>query len=150
MEKELVKSAKPGWPTLFDRKWMDSFFDTPLDEFFNVGRVMNVPAVNVNETDKEFKMTIAAPGLEKKDFKIEMVGDLITISAEKEKEEKEMKDGRFNRREYNYNSWTRSFTIPENCDPTKIIAEYLHGELKVAFPKTAVKEKANVKKIEIK
>ena len=83
---------------------MEKFFNAPLDEFFNLGKVMNVPAVNVMETDKEFKLTIAAPGLEKKDFKVESVEDMLTISAEHEKEEKEEKNGRFNRREYNYTS----------------------------------------------
>ncbi len=149
MESNVMKPAKTSWPTLFDRKWMENFFDTPLDEFFNFGKVMNVPAVNVHETEKEFRLTIAAPGLEKKDFKVEMVGELLTISAEKEKEEKEVKEGRFNRREYNYNSWTRSFSIPENCDPGKIFAEYINGELKIMLPKTEVMKKENVKTINI-
>lgn len=149
METNLTKPVKTSWPTLFDRKWMDNFFDTPLDEFFNFGKVMNVPAVNVQETEKEFHLTIAAPGLEKTDFKVEMIDEVLTISAEKEKEEKEVKEGRFNRREYNYTSWTRSFTLPENCDRTKIMAEYVNGELKIMIPKTTVREKVNVKNITI-
>lgn len=151
MESNVAKPVKKsGWPTLFDRKWMENFFDTPVDEFFNFGKVMNVPAVNVHENDKEFQLSIAAPGLEKQDFKVELADELLTISAEKEKEEKEIKEGRFNRREYNYNSWTRSFSIPENCDPAGIIAEYKNGELKILLPKTEVKQKQNVKTIAVK
>lgn len=151
MESNVAKPVKKsGWPTLFDRKWRENFFDTPVDEFFNFGKVMNVPAVNVHENDKEFQLSIAAPGLEKQDFKVELADELLTISAEKEKEEKEIKEGRFNRREYNYNSWTRSFSIPENCDPAGIIAEYKNGELKILLPKTEVKQKQNVKTIAVK
>jgi HSP20 family protein len=88
---------------------------------------MNVPAVNVSETDKEFALTIAAPGLDKNDFKVDAYDDMLTISAEKEKEVKEEKNGRYNRREYNYSSWSRSFPLPENCDAGKINAEYKNG-----------------------
>ena len=111
--------------------------------FFNMGKVMNVPAVNVNETDKEFRLSVAAPGMEKKDFKVEdSIRWLRLTGAEHEKEEKE-KNGRFNRREYNYSSWTRSFTLPENCDAGKIEASYVNGELKIVIPKLEVKETKN-------
>jgi HSP20 family protein len=105
--------------------------------------------VNVTETDKEFKLTIAAPGLEKKDFKVDAFDDMLTISAEKVKEEKEEKNGRYNRREYNYTSWSRSFTLPENCDYSKIVAEYKNGELKIVLPKMEVKEPKKVKNISV-
>ena len=93
----MLEKKQTSWPSVFERNWMDRFFDTPLDEFFNFGKVMNVPAVNVHENDKEFRMSIAAPGLEKKDFKVEMTEDMLTISAEKEKEEKEEKGKTFHR-----------------------------------------------------
>jgi len=150
METKAVDRPRTSWPTLFDRGWMDKFFNAPLDEFLNFGKVINVPAVNVSETDKHFKLNIAAPGLEKKDFKIDADDDMLTISAEHEKEEKEEKDGRFNRREYNYTSWSRSFSLPENCDTSKIEAEYKNGELKIMIPKKEVKEsKKNVKSITV-
>jgi HSP20 family protein len=149
METKAVDKPRTTWPTLFDSGWMEKFFNAPLDEFFNFGKVMNVPAVNVNETDKEFRLSIAAPGLEKKDFKVEAIDDMLTISAEHEKEEKEEKNGRFNRREYNYSSWSRSFTMPENCDLTKIVAEYKNGELKIMVPKMEVKEPRKVKHISV-
>ena len=149
MEDKAVEKTRTSWPALFDGGWMEKFFNAPLDEFFNLGKVMNVPAVNVNETDKEFRLSIAAPGLEKNDFHVALVDDMLTISAEKEKEEKEEKEGRYNRREYNYNSWSRSFTLPEGCKADKIDAKYEHGELKVIVPKSEVKETRKIKNISV-
>ncbi len=149
MESNVLAKPKTTWPTLFDTGWMEKFFNAPIDEFFNLGKVMNVPAVNVSETEKEFRLVFAAPGMDKKDFKVEAFEDLLTISAEKEKEEKEEKNGRFNRREYNYSSWTRSFTLPENCDLSKIDANYINGELKILIPKKEVKEVKKMKNIAV-
>ena len=148
MEKAVDK-PRTSLPTFFDSGWMEKFLNAPLDEFFNFGKVMNVPAVNVTETDKDFRLMIAAPGLEKPDFKIEAFDDMITIRAEREKEEKEEKFGRFNRREYNYSSWSRSFTLPENCNYHKIDAEYKNGELKIVIPKMEVKEPKKLKTISV-
>jgi HSP20 family protein len=149
MENKAVDKLRTSRPTLFDSGWMEKFFNSPLDEFFNLGKVINVPAVNVAETDKEFKLTIAAPGLEKKDFKVDAYDDMLTISAEKEREEKEEKNDRFNRREYNYTSWSRSFTLPENCDAGKINAESKNGELRIVIPQREIKEPKKVKNITV-
>ena len=146
MENRAVDKPRTSRPTLFDSGWMEKFFNSPMDEFFGLGKVMNVPAVNVNETDKEFALTIAAPGLDKKDFKVDAYDDMLTISAEKEREEK---SERFNRREYNYSSWSRSFTLPENCDAGKINAEYKNGELKIVIPKMEIKQPKKVKNISV-
>ena len=78
-----------------------------------------------------------------------MRDDMLTISAEKTKEEKEERNGRYNRREYNYSSWSRSFTLPEDAEGNKIDAKYENGELKIAIPKTAGKERKNVKSISV-
>lgn len=147
MENKAVDRPGASRPSLFDRGWMDRFLSSPLDEFFNMGKIMNIPAVNVSETDKEFKLTIAAPGLEKSDFKIDAFEDMLTISAEHEREEK---NGRYNRREYNYSSWSRSFTLPENCDLDKVNAEYKNGELRVSIPKMEVREPKRGKNISVR
>ena len=149
MENKAVEKTRTTWPSVFESGWMDKFFNAPLDEFFNVSKVMNSPAVNVSETDKEFKLSFAAPGLEKKDFKVDAYDEMLTISAEHETEKKEEKNGRFNRREYNYSSWSRSFTLPENCDTGKIDAEYKNGELKILIPKIEVKEPKKMKSISV-
>lgn len=148
METKAVDKPRTSRPTLFDSGWMEKFFNAPLDEFFNMGKVMNVPAINVSETEKEFKLTVAAPGMDKKDFKVEAYDEMLTISAEHEREEKE-ENGRFNRREYNFSSWSRSFTLPENCDAGKIEASYVNGELKVTIPKLEVKEAKKVINISV-
>ena len=145
MENRAVDKPRT-WPTLFDGGLIEKFFNSPLDEFFGLGKVMNVPAVNVSETDKEFSLTIAAPGLDKKDFKVDAYDDMLTISAEKEREEK---SERYNRREYNYSSWSRSFTLPENCDAGKINAEYKNGELRIVIPKMEIKQPKKVKNISV-
>ena len=149
MENKTIDKSGRSWPTLFDRGWVDKFFNSPLDDYFNVGKMMNVPAVNVSETEKEFKLSIAAPGLDKGDFNVEAVDDILTISAEHEREDKDEKDGRYNRREYNYTRWSRSFSLPENCDPEKIIAEYKNGELKISIPKKQEKEPKKAKNISV-
>src|SRR5262245_8354420 len=150
MENKTVGKPKTSWSSLFDRGWMDKFLNSPLDEFYNFGKMMNVPAVNVTETDKEFKLNIAAPGLEKSDFKIDAYDDMLTISAEHGREDKDEKDGRYNRREYNYSSWSRSFSLPDNCNLEKIDAEYKNGELRILIPKMEMKEPKRGKTITIK
>ena len=149
MASDFVDKPRTYWPTLFDSGWMEKFFNAPLDEYFNLGKVMNVPAVNVAETEKEFRLFFAVPGFKKTDFKIEFVDGMLTISAEKEKEEFEEKNGRFNRREYNFSSWSRSFTLPEYVDTGKIEAKYENGELRIFIPKTEVKEMKMVKTINV-
>ncbi|MBL0152005.1 MAG: Hsp20/alpha crystallin family protein [Chitinophagaceae bacterium] len=81
MENKAMTKQGSSWPALFDTGWMDKFFNAPIDGFFNLGKVMNVPAVNVSETTKDFKLVMAVPGMEKKDFKLDCDDDLLTISA---------------------------------------------------------------------
>jgi len=148
MEKILDK-PRTSWPTLFDSGWMEKFFNAPLDEYFNFGKVMNVPAVNVSETDKEFRLSLAVPGFKKSDFKIEFFEEMLTISAAKDKEEYEEKLGRFNRREYNFTSWSRSFTLPDYVNTGTIEAKYENGELKIVLPKLEVKEPKLIRTINV-
>lgn len=150
MENKAIEKPRSSRPSLFDRGWVEKFFNSPMDDYFNFGKMANVPAVNVSETDKEFRLSIAAPGLEKADFKVDADDDMLTISAEHERDDKEEKNGKYNRREYNYSSWSRSFSIPENCDLDKIDAEYRNGELKVVIPKKEIKEPKRAKTISVK
>lgn len=149
MEKQVMERAGRGLPSLFGNGWLDRMLSTPLDEYLGLTRVMNVPAVNVSETDKEYILSLAAPGMDRKDFQVETAEDTLTISAEKEKEEKEERNGRYNRREYNYSSWSRSFSLPENCNPDKIDAQYKSGELRIIIPKTETKKPKSVHSIPV-
>jgi HSP20 family protein len=108
----------------------------------------HLPAVNVKETDKAYEINLAAPGLEKNDFKIDLNGNMITISAEKEKTEEEKEDG-FTRKEYNFNSFSRSFTLPEDTVADKIDANYVNGELRLSLPKKEGAKKSFHQKISV-
>jgi HSP20 family protein len=102
------------------------------------------PSVNVIENGKEFRLEVAAPGLAKEDFKINIEDKLLTISADK-KAATEAKEGeRFIRREFGYNAFKRSFTLPETVDATAVKATYENSVLYVALPKTEVKKTAQV------
>ena len=119
-------------PALFE-----DFFkplNTWLDYTGTVGKVTTVPAVNIVELEKEYKVSLAVPGMKKEDFRIDVEDDMITISAQKE-ENKETVDEKFTRREYNYSSFSRSFTLPENVKQDAIEALYVDGVLQLVFPK---------------
>lgn len=111
---------------LFGRDMLENFFVKP-------GRP-NMPAVNVSEDDHNYSIEVAAPGLEKNDFKIDLDHDLLTISSEK-KEETKKEDKKFMRREFSYTSFCRSFTLPETVDADKIEAKHKDGILEIVLPK---------------
>ena len=94
-----------------------------------------LPAVNVRETDDDYILEVAAPGMSKKDFTINFQNNVLTISSEK-KEEKNEKDDGYTRREFCYQSFQRSFTVPHNdVESNKISATYSDGILSVKLPK---------------
>ena len=119
------RSYKPFlWSSLFD------------DDFYPVisNRNTSMPAVNIKEDDKRFILDLAVPGIDKKDLKIEINEDVITVSSE-QKEEKEETNDDFKRREFTYSSFCRSFYLPENVNRDKIEANYKDGILSVVLPK---------------
>lgn len=127
------RSYKPFlWSGLFD----DDFF--PLVS----NRNTSMPAVNIREDEKKFTLDLAVPGIDKKDLKIEINEDVITISSE-HKEEKEETGDDFKRREFSYSSFCRSFYLPENVNKDKIEANYKYGILTVELPKET-EEKAKL------
>lgn len=105
------------------------------------------PALNILELEKEFKLELAAPGLEKADFKIQVENNFLTISAEKKEEKNEEKEN-YRRREFSYHSFKRSFELPQNVQADGISAKYENGILNVSIPKSVVEQKQN-KTIEI-
>lgn len=129
--------------------WIDNFFRD--DDFFanNWQRELSIPAVNVKETDAAFELEVAAPGMKKDDFKIEIKDGNLVISAET-KEEKEEKGKNFTRREFNFSSFNRSFWLPENVKPGEVKATYKEGILYLSLPKIKVEKKEPAKLIEVK
>ena len=119
-----------------------------MDDFFSDGdwfkpaiKGVSIPAVNVTESKNAFKLEVGAPGFKKNDFKIEVNNGYLTISGEN-KSEKEDKEDKITRREFSYNKFTRSFTLPENVKSDDISAKYEDGILWVTLPKSEVEEKA--------
>jgi len=110
---------------------------------------MNVPCVNITEQKDEYKVSLAAPGLKKDDFHIDVDGNMLTISCEKE-ENKEEKDNKFTRKEYNYSSFSRSFTLPDEINKEKIDAKYEDGVLRISLPRKEGANKPTAKHIAVK
>ncbi|WP_257656667.1 Hsp20/alpha crystallin family protein [Parapedobacter lycopersici] len=115
--------------------WTNNLFDSLFNDSFISDRLISrVPAVNIAETADAYAIELAAPGLEKGDFKINVDKDVLTISAEK-KSEQAADDRKYSKREYSYSSFTRSFTLPDSIDHSKIDAVYQDGVLKVLVGK---------------
>ncbi len=107
-----------------------------LPEFFSNNHFKSLPAVNIIENDDDFVIEIAAPGLEKKDFKVNLENDCLTISSEMENNAEESNE-RYTRKEFMYNSFSRSFTLPETVNSDKVKANHKNGILFVSIPKKA-------------
>lgn len=139
MSANALTKVRESFPTIFNdffRPWNEWFDNGGLPE-----RTLTVPAVNISEEANGYKVTLAAPGMKKEDFKVGIDGDIMSISAETETE-KEEKDKKFTRKEYNYSSFSRSFTLPEGIIREQIEARYDNGLLTLVLPR---KEDAKVK-----
>lgn len=140
-------------PSTFLPSTFDDFL-RPWNEWFNDENIMtrnlNMPAVNIMETKDDFNVSLAVPGMKKEDFNIDLDGNMLTISCEKE-EKKEEKEAKYTRKEYNYSSFSRSFTLPEGVNQEKIDAHYEDGILKMTLPKKEeVKKLTSSKHISVK
>jgi HSP20 family protein len=102
---------------------------------------VDVPAMNISESDEEYQVSLAVPGMKKDDFKISREGNVITVLSEKEDSSEENKK-RYSRREYSYSSFSRSFTLPEDVDQEKIDASYENGLLTLKLPRMDEKKQA--------
>ena len=135
----LVKFSN-NYPTIFDRFFDNNFYDWTSENYSTTNTT--VPSANIKESAEKFEIHIAAPSFAKDDFKIEVNNNVLTVCSEK-KVENETKEGeRFTRKEFSYQSFCRSFTLPIRADTEKISANYENGILAVDIPK---KEEANPK-----
>ncbi|RZL05538.1 MAG: Hsp20/alpha crystallin family protein, partial [Pedobacter sp.] len=97
-----------------------------------------VPGVNILETEDSYKIELAAPGLTKEDFQINLKKDTLSVWAERKAlEGADQKD--YTRKEFDYNSFARSFVLPESVDAEKISAEYVNGILNITIGKDVAK-----------
>lgn len=123
-------------------------FSELAPEFFPSRLGVSVPRANIMQTPTEYKLELAAPGLERKDFNVEVKNHTLIISAEKEEREIE-EDEDFSRREYSFNSFSRSFALPENIKEGEIDAKYENGLLIVSIPKLKETPVKSAHKIEV-
>ncbi len=142
----LVKYSNQ-FPTFFDRFFENDLFDWSNKNFSSTNTT--IPAVNIKAGDDSFEVEMVAPGFEKSDFKIDLNNNLLTISSEK-KVENELKEGeQFTKREFSYQSFSRSFTLPDTADNEKITAKYENGILSISIPKKEEAKPKPPKQIEI-
>ena len=138
-------------PTFTRRSFMPfyipDFFEDSLLPVLSKGNSFK-PAVNIREDDKNYVLDFAIPGIDKKDLKIDMNEDILTISSETKNETEENKED-YRRKEFSYTSFSRSFNIPENVNREKIEANYKDGILTVSLPKQEVDKNKVQRKIEI-
>jgi HSP20 family protein len=133
----MLPILKNTWPILVD----EFFGNEYLNNFLNERVGINAPAVNIIEEKEDYRIEVAAPGLEKKDFNVNLDHNVLTISSEKESKNEET-DAKVMRKEFSYSSFKRSFTLPNTVDSDKIEATHKEGILFITIPK---KEEAKVK-----
>lgn len=128
-------------PTVFED------FLRPWNEWFDDGfsRTLRVPAVNIAEEDSAYRLSLAVPGMKKSDFEIDVDGNQLTISCSKEEDEID-KQTRFTRKEYAYQAFERSFTMPVEINRERIDASYENGVLTVLLPKKEEARKQQLSK----
>jgi HSP20 family protein len=135
-----------GFPVFeeFFKPWNDWFEKASL-----FGKMLTVPPVNIIDHEDKYVLSLVVPGMKKEDFKIALDGLLLTITSQKE-EAREESEETFTRREYNFYSFSRSFTLPEDVKPEYIEAKYEDGLLKIVLPrKEEVKQATATKQIAV-
>ena len=121
-----------NYPSVFDNWFDNDLFDW---EYNNHEAEATLPAVNIKENADAFKVEMAVPGFDKKDFKINLDHNILTISSEKKVENEHKNGERYTCRAYSYQSFSRSFTLPEAANGDKISAKYENGILDIEIPK---------------
>jgi len=131
--------------------FFDDFFKSQFPSLSNTNLSDNrgtTPAVNVKETENDYQLEVAASGMDKKDFDVSVDNGTMTISAAKEQKDKHEEDG-YTRKEFSYQSFHRSFTLPKGADDGKIQAKYNDGILHVTLPKKPEAKPQPAKKIKV-
>lgn len=136
------------FPTLFDDFLNRDIFNWGLSNFSDTNTT--IPAVNVKETSDNYEVEVAAPGMTKKDFKVVLEGNNLTISSEKETQKEQNEDVRYTSKEFSYQSFSRTFTLQKDVvDTEKIQAKYEDGVLHLLIPKMEHAKQKQPKLIEI-
>lgn len=131
------------------RGLIDEFLPKNMTSVFGGEDFFTTPAVNIKETDTNFHLEVAAPGLQKEDFKLAVENNILTISAEQQKSSEDQTDN-YTRKEFQYASFKRSFQLPEHIQDDQIQATYNNGVLTIDLPKNEATISPKGRTIEIK
>lgn len=124
------KNLKPNFPNVIEK-----FFGNKIDEHAEATEsIATVPSVNITDKQKFFELSVAVPGFDKKDLKLEVKDQCLIISSEKQYK-KDENEGNWMRREFGYASFQRMFQLPDNADPKQIAASMRNGVLKIKVGK---------------
>jgi HSP20 family protein len=141
-----------GIPSFFNssltKDFMEDLFDNSLgNNFNNIGRTL--PAVNISETDNDLVIEVAAPGMQKKDFKVEVNNNQLSIRYNKELKDEKRQENSW-RKEFSFESFERTIALPAMAESDNISATYLDGILKLTVPKKEEARRKPAKSIEVK
>ena len=140
-------------PTKKSQNWLPGIFNDFFGNEWMEKSNSAAPAINILETDKEYKVELAAPGLTKDDFKIRVNDEnqLVVTMEKKQEQSEEKKDGRYLRREFSYSKYQQTLLLPDNMEKDKIAACVEDGVLNISIPKNSAEaEKPKEKEIEVK
>jgi HSP20 family protein len=140
-------SYLPTWSNFFNDFLNRDWYDWSNQNFSLTNTT--IPSVNIKETENDFEVEMAAPGMEKDDFKLEINNNVLTISSEKQTENKTEDGKNITRREFSYQSFSRSFAMPVIVDTDKISAKYENGILRVNIPKKEEAKPKPMKQIKV-
>jgi HSP20 family protein len=127
-------SGNVGFPTIERTFGFPSVLSDTLDRFWQDEDIQWMPSVNIKERDEDFRIDLAVPGMDKKDFKVELENGVLTVSGER-KEEDKVENEKLTRREFHYGSFKRVFNLPESANPDQVSASYRDGILSLTVPK---------------
>jgi HSP20 family protein len=137
-----------SFPTLFDDFLNRDIFNWGLTNFSDTNTT--IPAVNIKETTDHYEVEVAAPGMTKKDFKVQLEGNMLMISSEKTTEQEEQDNVKYSSREFSYQSFSRTFNLQKDVvDTEKIQAKYENGVLQLLIPKKEHAKQKQPRLIEI-
>lgn len=145
----VMKVDQHGLLPRFSNLWEDFFGKDIMEPGWRQGS--STPAVNIEEKEGTFEVSMAVPGMQRNDFKIEVDNGVLNVSSTREeKQEEKDKEGRYTRREFRYHTFSRSFTLPEAIDEDKIAAEYKDGILSIHLPKKEPSHRQLTRQITVK
>ena len=132
----------------YNQNWLPSIFNDFFDNNWMEKANATAPAINVVESDKDYKVEVAVPGMTKEDFNIHL-GDEneLVISMEKKVENEDKENKKYLRREFSYTKFQQSLYLPDNVDKEKITANVANGVLTIELPKYSQKKKAKINRV---